>query len=108
MKQLLFAPVFLASSLVGMHSPIVNPHAPRLSRGERVALASRADSSLERLRAGASGEIAHLSSIEQAQLKNAQRSAPQLESMRAGYMTDHDWLVVGAVALVVLVLIAIA
>jgi hypothetical protein len=108
MKQLLIAPVFLASALGGMHAPIVNPHAPRLSSGERVALTSRADSSLERLRAGASGDVARLSPIEQAQLKVAQRSAPQLESMRAGYMSDHDLVIVAVAVLAVLLLIAIA
>lgn len=108
MKSFLLSPLMLVPvCTLGMRVPLSNPLASPLSAQERIALTANCDNSLLNLRAGAALDVTRLSAGEHTVLAQAQQAAPDLASMRAGDMSDHDWLVVGVVVLAVLLVVAI-
>ena len=70
-------------------------------------LAARDDASLESLRAGRARSWTPLAETDRAALREAESRSADLLEMRAGEMTDHDWMIVAVVVLVVVLIILI-
>lgn len=94
---LLAAPALASTSSIG-------------TRGERSALRTFEDPSLETHRGGAVVLRASLDEAARAQLRSAEAASPSLAAMRAGdiTLTDHDLTIIAIVAAVVLLIVIIA
>jgi len=96
-----FTPLLLVvAPVVGASYSVSNPDATL------TALRSIEAPSLSTLRAGA--PVNHtLGGETRDELRRADQSATGLAELRAGEMTDHEWLIVGITVLAVLILILI-
>jgi hypothetical protein len=75
---------------------------------EVAALRAHCDASLESLRAGRIEPPTLLGAEDRAGLRAAESRSTDLEEMRAGELTDHEWTMIAVGALIVLIIVIIA
>lgn len=99
--------IILAASLVAAPSsslPVAHNPADGLSELRSILC----NDSLMNLRAGAPALVRPIDDQERADLQAAASSAQDLSGLRAGAMTDREWIIVGVVLLAVLVIVILA